>query len=458
MHVSGGAGTSERLWRALLDDAKDGLLAVDENGVVLEVNEAAARRLGRSVEHLRGKPLPAVVPLDDRRMLRHAIASVGVDPIVIELRLGDTKKRTKLVLRVLPGIGRRTISARLPAGRVVATPVSAPPIRLELDRIFRRFPSGVIGIWRDDLRIAFVNPRARQLLDSPLVIGAPLLADGLPADIRKLVERLVTLKVPIRATRVELADGRALRISGVPGLATEPALLTIDDVTEQERHERVMRDFLRNAAHQLRTPLTAMTTAVQVLQSGAKDDPGERERFLEHIEQHVDRMTRVTRGLLVLARAQSREQAMRLDFVELRPLFDRLAARADAPDGVTIEASCSPSLAVFAEQDLVEEALAALVENALANTHNGTVRLTATEENGRAWIEVTDSGSGILPEHRERIFEPFYRGSSSGDGFGLGLAIASQAVRAMDGELHVADAPEGGTTFRVRLPSARVRA
>jgi signal transduction histidine kinase len=447
------------LLRALIDDASEGMLALDEHGVVVEANEAAALRLGRSRLYLHGKPFAALVPLDHRKAFRRALDTVvGGENVRLELPLGGLKSQ-KIAMRLLPNLGHRLISVRL-LGRFSfdMTPVpQRAELRLELDRIFRRFPTGVIGLWRDDLRIAFVNPRAHQLLPgATLVVGVPLRSDGLPAELRALAERLVIRKVPMRATRVELADGRALRVTGVPAFGAEPALLLIDDVTEQERHERVMREFLRNAAHQLRTPLTAITTAVQVLQSGAKENPVQRDHFLAHVEHHVERMTRLTRGLLVLARAQSREQPLRLDFVELNPLLGRLAAQADAPDGVTVETSCPPSLAVFAEADLVEEALAALLDNALASTHAGTVRLTAVEENDRAAIEVADSGIGILPEHRERIFEPFYSVTSSENGFGLGLAIASQAVKAMGGELDVAGGPDGGTIFAVRLPSARV--
>jgi two-component system sensor histidine kinase HupT/HoxJ len=104
----------------------------------------------------------------------------------------------------------------------------------------------------------------------------------------------------------------------------------------------------------------------------------------------------------------------------------------------------------------MHEALAALVDNAVAHTREGVVRLHAQEVDGRVEIDVLDNGPGILPEHQGRVFEPFYRTLELGDGFGLGLAIAAQAAEAMDGELRAAASPEGGTRFTIRLPSARV--
>jgi signal transduction histidine kinase len=227
-----------------------------------------------------------------------------------------------------------------------------------------------------------------------------------------------------------------------------------EDVTEQEHHDKVLREFLRNAAHQLRTPLTGIAAAIEVLQAGAKNVPAERDRFLEHVEAHSQRLIRIARGLLVLARAQSGEP-LRLEFVELQPLLQELATQATPRAGVELVIDCDPLLAALAERDLAHEALAAIVENAVSHTHEGAIRLKAQESNGSVAISVTDSGGGVLPEHRERIFEPFYRPATSGEGFGLGLAIAAQAVRAMDGELEV-DEVEGGARFTMRLPSARV--
>jgi signal transduction histidine kinase len=233
-------------------------------------------------------------------------------------------------------------------------------------------------------------------------------------------------------------------------------VLLFDDVTAETHHEGVTRDFLRNASHQLRTPLTGIATAVEVLQSGAKERPEDRDRFLEHVERHTARLSRIARGLLVLARAQSGE-TIRVEFVELGPLLRELASQADVAEGVTLEISCEPGLAALCDRDLLHEAVAALVENAAEYTREGRIDIGAADTDGRVTLEVRDTGPGILPEHRERLFEPFYRPAASGRGFGLGLAIAAQAISAMRGELTVDDAgTERGSLFTIRLPSARV--
>jgi PAS domain S-box-containing protein len=443
---------SSDLFIALLDETREPLFALDQDGKILYLNAAAAATAGRVRKHLVGKPFPTLLQLPDRRKFRLALAKLDTAPVALDVKLEqDGSDSTPLVLRRLPGKGSRVIAASL---GVEAPPPSehaaTPDLTTALDRFFLRFPHGVVGLG-PERRMVFANPRARQLLDNPNVrIGRVLPADG---ALGEFADRVLKLPSVTQTAQLELGNSRVIRASGLGPRGDEPAILILEDITAAAQHDRVMREFLRNAAHQLRTPLTGIATAVEVLQSGAKNVPDERDRFLGHLEAHSRRLTRIARGLLVLARAQSGE-TMRLEFVELRPLLAELVQETTPQQGVKLSVECDPSLAALAERDLAREALAAIVENAVEHTYEGSIQLAAAENDGLVRISVTDSGGGILPEHRDRIFEPFYR-PAEGSGFGLGLAIAAQAVRAMDGELFIEDAP-GGSRFTVRLPSARI--
>jgi signal transduction histidine kinase len=301
---------------------------------------------------------------------------------------------------------------------------------------------------RRDRSVAFANDRALSILGNETVeVGRPLRG----AELGALAERLVSLPEPLAATTVELAGGQALRVTGVAAHEDDPAILLIEDVTEELRREKVVREFVRNAAHQLRTPLAGITAAVEVLQSGAKDVPSDRDRFLRHIEEHTARLTRIARALLTLARAQSGE-SIPLERVELRALLERVVAQADPAGEGRIAVACSTSLTARAQPDLLLEALAGLVDNAVTHTQ-GEIRLHARDVGDAVEIEVVDTGEGIAPEHQARIFEPFYRVADTGEGFGLGLAIARQAVEAMHGELSIATPAGAGTAFTIRLPA-----
>jgi signal transduction histidine kinase len=115
---------------------------------------------------------------------------------------------------------------------------------------------------------------------------------------------------------------------------------------------------------------------------------------------------------------------------------------------------CPAGLGALATPDLLHEALAALLDNALTHTRAGDVRISAAQKNGHVVLTVSDQGPGILPEFVDRVFEPFFRLTASGEGYGLGLAIAAQAVQTMGGEIGVSSNIGAGTTFVVKLPSA----
>jgi signal transduction histidine kinase len=447
--------SSERtqLLAALLDETQEPVFALDEGGTIIYANTAAAEASGKLRRHLLRKPFPSLLNPADRRAFRTALAGADGSPTALNVSLAPGSEPVRLALRRLEGLQAIVVAA---AGVRFAPTLNRTAERRSdvtsaLDRFFLRFPYGVIGIGAER-RVLFVNPRARHLLQQPeLRIGRQLPATG---PLLEFADQVLGMPSVARVSQLEIGRNRVVRAMGIGPRGEEPALLILEDVTERHRQDTVMREFLRNAAHQLRTPLTGIATAVEVLQAGAKNVPEERDRFLEHVEAHSRRLIRIARGLLVLARAQTGEP-LRLEFVELRPLLEELAQQVDPHEGVALTVECEPTLAALAERDLAHEALAAIVENAVHHTREGTIRLSASEVNRHVEISITDGGGGVLPEHRDRIFEPFYRPAASGEGFGLGLAIAAQAVAAMDGRLDIEDA-HGGSRFTITLPSARV--
>jgi signal transduction histidine kinase len=224
------------------------------------------------------------------------------------------------------------------------------------------------------------------------------------------------------------------------------------NVRTPANRESAERAFLTNAAHEFQSPLTAITTAIEVLQAGAKDTP-ERDIFLGHIEEASARLARLARALLVLARAETDAEAPRTELITLQPLLAEVGSRLIPPDGVITEVHCPPDAAVFANRELLDQAVQNVAENAAKYTETGKISLVAGVDDGRAEISVQDTGPGIPADEQERVFERFYRGQGAGaSGSGLGLAVVRAAVEALGGEVELDSTVGEGTTVRIRLP------
>ncbi len=320
--------------------------------------------------------------------------------------------------------------------------------RDRLERLLDRLNEGVLLVDRD-LNVEYANDRARELLHIENVPGEPT---ATPSSIRGLAVDLFAADLPEQLRVV--TDDRTLVVAGIPpGPRGDSAIVVVFDESQRERNERVQREFATNAAHELRTPLASIVTAVEMLRTGAKDDPAARDEFLDVIARESDRLTRLTRALLVLARAELRDEQPRLARVEVAPLLEQVAASLRARDGVGISVECAATLAVSTDSDLLEQALSSVAANAVQNTDAGSVSLRGARDNGSVVIEITDTGRGIAAARQGRIFERFYRAGGDADGFGLGLSIAHESVLALGGEITLDSNTAAGTTVRIVLPA-----
>jgi two-component system sensor histidine kinase VicK len=326
--------------------------------------------------------------------------------------------------------------------------------RDRLEQLLEGLDEGVVAVDRS-LRVGFANRAARALVpDAAFSPGEDLPEPWPDFPLRAFTGRLFAdLGQPAQARVV--AHDRTFALVGIPARGGVDAILVLSDISERERRERAEREFVANAAHELGTPLTAIATSLEVLRAGAKDEPEERDRFLAVIERQTSRLSRLRRALLALARAQTRQEALQLEPVHLRRLLVEVAGDVRAANPAADVAVLAPDdLVVLAHPELAEQVVLNLAENALRHGGAGRVELAVVPLDGRqAAIEVRDDGSGIPPSAQGRLFDRFYRGQDRRDseGFGLGLAIVREAVRALGGTIELESQPEGGTVVRVTL-------
>ncbi len=335
--------------------------------------------------------------------------------------------------------------------------------RSRMESILAGMVEGVIVVDAHG-RLQLVNDAARQMLKlADIAVGRPYVETiRLPA-IAEVVAGVLVGRTPDALQFSPPRDpSRTIIARAAPaaGAAEHGVILVLHDITDLRRADQIRRDFVANVSHELRTPLTAIRGYVEALSEGdASAD--ENRRFLEIIARHANRMERLVKDLLRLARLDAGQEPLDLLACDTRSLVDAVAAdlasAAEARRQRIEIAVASDADRVRADPAKLHDALSNLVANAITySPEDTTIRIGAASVEGRVAITVSDEGPGIPEEDLGRVFERFYRVDKSRardpGGTGLGLAIAKHLVELHGGRIAVENRREGGALFTVTLP------
>lgn len=227
--------------------------------------------------------------------------------------------------------------------------------------------------------------------------------------------------------------------------------------TEREQSKARLEQFVADASHELRTPVTAIRGYAELYRNGGLRSGEELERAMSRIEGESSRMGRLVDDLLLLARLDEHEP-LELSEVNLVQLAADAVADAQAVDpDRPINLDAPSPVTVGGDERRLRQVIANLLNNARVHTPAGTpVRVAVSANGASAHVTVADEGPGIPDENRPRIFERFYRTDPSRSrakgGAGLGLSIVAAIVEAHHGHVDVHSAPGQGTTFTIELP------
>jgi two-component system phosphate regulon sensor histidine kinase PhoR len=288
-----------------------------------------------------------------------------------------------------------------------------------------------------------------------------------------------------RELQIEGKEGRYLAASAMQicedGVTVSGYVLVFYDLTHIKRLESVRADFVANVSHELRTPLTAIKGYAETLLNGAMKDPVTAQRFLEIIDRHSERLSRLIDDLLTLSNLELGKTELLKEEIAVGDLvnevFEVFKEKAEQ-NGITLLHRYPLELPVIVgDSDRLQQVLVNLVDNAMKYTpRGGTVTVTAhvvhapesglQVHNGMSpgtiqqgdWLEVAvvDTGSGIPEEDLPRLTQRFYRVDKARSrelgGTGLGLAIVKHIVQAHHGFLRIESQLKQGTTVRIFLP------
>lgn len=377
--------------------------------------------------------------------------------------------------------GETYVGHLLPSGELVAliTPASDPAMRPDISDPAalttphtRRTTAGSI----DRVRVL-----AAPLKDGSTAIVAVSMANAVAAAKRAAITMGVAALVVlgVMALVILWVDRLGLRpidrmtraADAITGGAIHERIELVDDGTEAARlgaalntmidanqaSEERLRRFVADASHELRTPLTTLLGYSALHAAGGLTTPAEIDDAMRRINQEASRMTRMVDELLLLARLDE-DRPMTLAPVPLDPLIADVVADARiAQPGRPITTRQDPTLVVMADRDHLQQAVAALVSNALRHTDAEVpIAVTVERRGSEARVSVTDTGPGIDPEVVGQLFERFFRvdtGRARSDGgTGLGLSIVAAIVGAHGGRCGVDSEPGAGSTFWLELP------
>jgi PAS domain S-box-containing protein len=271
---------------------------------------------------------------------------------------------------------------------------------------------------------------------------------------------------PQMATNVYPLEGTAVPVlvSGAPIFQEDGSInemiFVFSDLRQIREVERMRDDFFHGIIHELRTPLATILMYARLLREGKAQQKEKADRFLGVIERESDRLQKMVRQMLELAKMEAREFQRGAEPVKLNPLFEEilppLADRA-SEKGLTFRQKIQTDLPpVLGSPDTFHLIFKNLIDNAIKFTLSGAVRIDAWNENGSVLVKVQDDGIGIPEQAMPNLFGRFFRAQTAVErgiaGTGLGLYMVKEAVENYNGTITVKSKEGKGTTFTVRLP------
>ena len=380
-------------------------------------------------------------------VLRVSPASIGAGvrrevlsgrPLSLSVRLGSPARHLRLIVTSVQRRRHRQVLAVAESLREVDSAAHRALVLLLLGGAGALALVALVGWWIARRALAPVQ----RMTSRAAAIGSDDLSQRIPVG--EVRDELAGLASTLNAMLDRIQDGVHAR---------EQLLHRLHD--EVLARQRLVAD----ASHELRSPLAAMRTELDVTLRQADLDPAAR-AALQLTRDDSVRLGSIVDNLLTLARVDEGRLELLTAPRDLRDLGERALRshqHAASTRHVRVELVPGPPVIADVDRDRIEQVIGNLIDNAIRHSPAGeTITLTISEADGAAQIEVTDAGPGIPADQRERVFERFSRQDPARPrgGAGLGLAICREVTRAHDGTISIEDHDPIGTTMRIALPLA----
>jgi PAS domain S-box-containing protein len=465
---------AEALARSILDTAVDGILTIDERGVIQTVNAASERLFGYAAEEVVGRNVSLLMPEPDRsahdgylrryletgkrRVIGRGREVEGLHrdgtrfPLYLsvgEMRVGGERRFTGIVqditerkrseeeLRVSEARTRALVENLMEGLLVLRPDFAIEDLNPAAERIF--------GYRREDL----VGQSVVLLLPDEPEYRAEEFLDRAREQALNRTRSGEVFPIEVQLYEVETPAGRLLAAH-------------VRDLSERHEVDRLKKQFVSAVSHELRTPLTSLRGSLGLLAAGAVGElPAAAEEVVAIAERNTTRLVTLINDILDLERLEAGQLALERRPTPVRGVLEEARETVEAlagQQGVSIQLPDAEGL-ILGDHDRLVQVVVNLLSNAIKFTPEGSrVRVEARRDGESVRLAVSDEGRGVPPGFREQIFEPFRQVEGSDarkkGGTGLGLAICRSIVEQHDGTIGV-EAREGpGATFWFTVPAA----
>ncbi|ACV61964.1 PAS/PAC sensor signal transduction histidine kinase [Desulfofarcimen acetoxidans DSM 771] len=376
----------------------------------------------------------------------------------------------QIIIRYQDEIGELAANINNLAGQLKTVITDITTEKNRARAILDSMADGVIALDREG-KVLLVNPAVEDIfaIENPADQVKNILGIIRNYELEQLLFHALKRNEPmVKVLKILTSEEpRVFRVHLTPlrssDTKTEGIVAVLRDITDRRKLEQMRTEFVANVSHELRTPLTSISGFLETLLDGALEEPEIARRFLEHMSDETERLTRLINDLLNLSNIEDRQFVPNFQPVDMAELIHRVAPVYEPrarEKGLTLMVTLSPNLPpVIGDEDLLMQVLTNLIDNAIKYTPaKGKIEIKARASEQEMKVIVTDTGIGIPTESLARIFERFYRvdkaRSREMGGTGLGLSIVKHIVERHGGSLEVTSTVGKGSIFAFILPVA----
>jgi PAS domain S-box-containing protein len=466
---------------AIVNSSDDAIIGKTLDGTITSWNLGAQRMYGYSSEEAVGQSISMLVPPELPNEIPSILEKIrrgeSVEHYETE-RIGKDGRRLYVSITVSPikdsagrivgasaiarDITERRLQQEKEAELLVREQVAraeAEAVQARLAIILNNLTEGVL-MAEPQGHILFANPAACAMLGATSAEPLEELPDPwgdfhLPEAVAHCAKSGERVEARVRYGETFLR----IKLEYLAGVDKNlgDVLVVMQDLSEGRRLEANQQRFLANAAHQLKTPIMAILGAAELLATGDDADPAIRRPLLNHVFSEGRRMQRLSETLLRLSRIGWDRREPSLEIVDLSEAGQQAAERmAPLAENMGLRVLVEGETAyVRADPEWLQEVLLVLLSNAIKHSNRGgDIRVRVAGNT----LTVEDEGAGINPADLPHVFERFYRGKDSSEGFGLGLSICRELTDRMGGDISIRSREGVGTAVKIELPEVEADA